>query len=87
MQAIRADYFGRRAFGSIMGVSSMLVMAGTISGPLAAGILADRTGDFRLGFTILAIVSGLGSVFFILARRPVRPLEAATPERELTPSA
>jgi len=79
MQAIRADYFGRRAFGSIMGVSSMLVMAGTISGPLVAGILADRTGDFRLGFTILAILSGIGSVFFLLARRPaarVRELEA-----------
>lgn len=70
MQAIRADYFGRRAFGSIMGVSSMLVMAGTISGPLVAGVLADRTGDFRLGFTILAIVSGIGSVFFMMARRP-----------------
>ena len=76
MQAIRADYFGRRAFGSIMGVSSLLVMAGTISGPLVAGILADRTGDFRLGFTILAIVSGIGSVFFMLARRPARPIEA-----------
>ena len=70
MQAIRADYFGRRAYGSIMGASSLLVMLGTISGPLVAGILADRTGDFRLGFSILAVVSGLGSVFFMLARRP-----------------
>ncbi len=70
MQAIRADYFGRRAFGTIMGASSILVMIGTISGPLVAGYLADRTGDFRLGFMILAIVSGIGSIFFMLARRP-----------------
>jgi MFS family permease len=65
-----------------MGVSSMLVMAGTISGPLVAGILADRTGDFRLGFTILAILSGIGSVFFLLARRPTartREVEAGPP--------
>ncbi len=76
MQAIRADFFGRRAFGSIMGASSLLVMLGTISGPLLAGVLADRTGDFRLGFTILAIVSGIGSIFFVLARRPSRPAPA-----------
>jgi sugar phosphate permease len=73
MQAIRADYFGRTAFGSILGVSSLLVMAGTISGPLVAGILADRTGSYRLGFTILAILSGIGSVFFLLAKRPSLP--------------
>ena len=76
MHAIRADYFGRRAFGSILGVSSLLVMGGTISGPLVAGILSDRTGDFRLGFAILAIVSGAGSIFFILARRPTKHVEA-----------
>ena len=39
MQAIRADYFGRRAFGSIMGASSLLVMLGTITGPLVAGYI------------------------------------------------
>ena len=76
MQAIRADFFGRRAFGSIMGASSLLVMLGTVSGPLLAGVLADRTGDFRLGFTILAILSGIGSVFFMLARRPSHALRA-----------
>ena len=79
MQAIRADYFGRRAFGSIMGASSLLVMLGTISGPLFAGYLADVTGDFRLGFSILAIVSGIGSIFFVLARRPSVPTAAPRP--------
>ncbi|MGE3857385.1 MAG: MFS transporter [Dehalococcoidia bacterium] len=81
MQAIRADYFGRRSFGSIAGASSLLVMIGTITGPLFAGYLADVTGDFRLGFSILAIVSGIGSVFFIVARRPqhgTRPPGGAT---------
>ncbi len=83
MQAIRADYFGRRAFGTIMGASSILVMLGTISGPLVAGYLADQTGNFRLGFTILAVVSGIGSIFFVLARRPshaARPGDAAAEE-------
>ena len=83
MQAIRADYFGRRAFGTIMGASSIIVTGGTISGPLVAGYLADQTGNFRLGFTILAVVSGIGSIFFVLARRPshaARPGDAAAEE-------
>jgi MFS family permease len=73
MQAIRADYFGRTSYGMIMGVSSLIVMLGTISGPLVAGFLADTTGSYRIGFTILALLSGLGSVFFLAAKRPQPP--------------
>lgn len=73
MQAIRADYFGRSAYGAILGVSSLIITFGTISGPVAAGYLADRTGDYVLGFTVLALLSGLGSIFFLLARRPTLP--------------
>ncbi len=73
MQALRADYFGRTSFGVIMGFSSMIVMLGTVSGPLVAGVLADRTGSYETGFTVLALLAGLGSVYFLLARRPPRP--------------
>ncbi|HXH23205.1 MAG TPA: MFS transporter [Dehalococcoidia bacterium] len=76
MQAMRADYFGRRSFGTIMGFSSLIVMFGQVSGPLLAGVLADRTGSYESGFTILAALAGFGSVFFILATKP-RP-KAAT---------
>ena len=74
MSAIRADYFGSTAFGTITGTSSMIVMLGMMGGPLIAGILADRTGSYELGFAILAALAGLGSIFFVLARRPRRPL-------------
>ncbi len=73
MQAIRADYYGRTAYGAILGTSSLITMFGSISGPLIAGVLADRTGNYQLGFTLLAIIAGLGSVFFLLARRPPSP--------------
>ena len=72
MAALRADYFGRSAFGRILGVSNTGILLGTISGPLVAGLLYDRTGDYRLGFDILAAVAACGSVFFILARKPVK---------------
>ena len=74
IQSIRADYFGPTNFGTIMGFSSMIVMIGMVLGPLVAGILADYTGSYTLGFTILAIAAGMGSVFFLLATPPKKPL-------------
>jgi MFS family permease len=73
MQAIRADYFGRSAIGMIMGLSFMIIVIGQIGGPMIAGILADMTGNYRAGFTALALLAGLGSAFFLLARRPGQP--------------
>jgi sugar phosphate permease len=70
MSAMRADYFGSRSFGTITGVSSMFVMIGMMAGPLVAGILADRTGSYVPGFSLLAAMAALGSIFFALARRP-----------------
>jgi sugar phosphate permease len=48
MSAIRADYFGSAAFGTITGISSMVVMFGMVGGPIIAGALADRTPTRRL---------------------------------------
>ena len=73
MSAIRADYFGSAAFGTITGISSMVVMFGMVGGPIIAGVLADRTGSYELGFRILAGLAVLGSIFFVLARRPSPP--------------
>jgi sugar phosphate permease len=73
MQAIRADYFGRSAIGMILGLSLMIIVVGQVGGPMVAGVLADATGNYRLGFTILALLAGLGSLFFVLARRPELP--------------
>jgi sugar phosphate permease len=72
MQAIRADYFGRSAIGMILGLSFAIIIIGQIGGGMIAGILADLTGNYRAGFTVVALLAGLGSVFFVLAKRPRR---------------
>jgi MFS family permease len=72
MQALRADYFGRRSIGMILGLSSMIVVIGQIGGPMIAGVLADLTGNYRAGFTVLAVLAGVGSLFFVLARPPTQ---------------
>ncbi len=73
MQAIRADYFGRSSFGAIMGLSALVIAGGQIGGPLIAGILADTTGSYDFGFTLLAVLAGLGSLFFLFAKPPTLP--------------
>jgi MFS family permease len=70
MQAIRADYFGRRSIGIIMGLSTMVTVFGNICGPILAGAFADWNGDYRAGFTVLAVMAGLGSLFFLMAKPP-----------------
>lgn len=70
MQAIRADYFGRRSIGTIIGLSSMVTVIGTIGGPILAGVFADWQGNYRAGFTLLAVLAGVGSLFFLMAKPP-----------------
>ena len=70
MQAIRADYFGRSSIGMIIGLSSLITVIGQIGGPVIAGAFADWTGNYRAGFTLLAVLAGSGSLFFLLAKQP-----------------
>lgn len=74
MQAIRADYFGRRAIGMILGLSLMVIVIGQVGGPMIAGVMADLSGNYRSGFTTLALLAGLGSVFFLFATKPAAPV-------------
>jgi sugar phosphate permease len=73
MQAIRADYFGRAAIGMILGLSYTIIIIGQIGGPMIAGVMADASGNYRGGFTLLAVLAGLGSLFFLFAKKPARP--------------
>lgn len=77
MQAIRADYFGVGAIGAIMGISAAVIAVGQIAGPMVAGVLADLTGDYRMGFTLLALTAALGSVAFMLATKPLHKVGVA----------
>ena len=70
MAAIRADYFGRQSFATIMGFASLVAMTGMISGPLIAGVAADLFGSYRWGFLVLGIIPAFGAVFFYMARKP-----------------
>lgn len=55
-----AEYFGMKSHGSIFGT---VVFYGTISGaagPVVAGMLFDRLGNYEFAFTILAVLAVIG---------------------------
>ena len=68
--AIRADYFGRKSFGTIMGFSSLVIMSGMIIGPTFAGVMYDQTGSYQTSFIVLSVFAALGAVLFAFARPP-----------------
>jgi MFS family permease len=70
ISAMRADYFGRNSIGMILGLSSMIMVIGQIGGPLIAGVFADWLGNYRAGFTLIAALAVVGSLFFWMAKRP-----------------
>ncbi len=73
MVALRADYFGTKAFGMIMGISSLVVMFGMMGGPIVGGLLSDYYGNFVYSFAIIALVSLLGAICFYFATPPAPP--------------
>ena len=81
MSALRADYFGSTAFAQIMGYTSMILMVGVVGGPLFAGVLADVTGSYQTGFTILAVLAAGGSAMFALAKPPPPPVDGTSRSR------
>ena len=78
-QAIRAEYFGRAAFGTVMGFSSLVIIIGMVLGPIVAGLSYDLTGSYRTGFIGLALVAGLGSFAFLASTRPDPPPSSLRP--------
>jgi MFS family permease len=69
MQSIRGDYFGRAAYGTIMGLMGMVLAVGTIFGPWFAGYVYDVTGSYRFAFSTFAVVS-LFALFLMLGAKP-----------------
>lgn len=72
MAALRADYFGRKAFGRIMGMSDPIIIVGATLGPILAGYSFDATGSYRAGFLFLGAMALVGSACFAFAAKPVK---------------
>ncbi|MFC1979193.1 MFS transporter [Chloroflexota bacterium] len=72
---IRARYFGRKAVGSIQGITQLLIMPIGVVAPIYAGWIYDTTGSYTtailLGFVLL-LVSAVTMTFVIPPKPPTR---------------
>lgn len=73
MNSLRADYFGVDSFATIVGWSMGFVSLGMMTGPVLVSALAAGPGGYGAGFAAVAVITGLGSVAFLVLRPPLRP--------------
>ncbi len=78
--AIRGEYFGRKAFATIMGISQFPMNIAMIFAPLFAGYMFDTTGTYIVPFTTFAALTLAGGVLMLFVRKPEAPLGTAQPE-------
>ncbi len=71
--AIRGEYFGRRSFGRIMGISQLPMNIGMMFAPPFAGHMFDTTGSYRVPFTVFAALSFIGAILMLFVRKPGMP--------------
>jgi MFS family permease len=70
LTALRGDYFGRRAFATIMGLSQFPNNIAMIGAPLFAGFMFDTTGSYFVPFIAFAALSFVGALLMLSVRRP-----------------
>jgi sugar phosphate permease len=70
---LRARYFGRKAFGSIHGVSEMLMTPVGVLAPIYAGWVWDTTGSYIPAFNLVAILLVVSAVLMATAFAPKPP--------------
>lgn len=68
--AIQAEYFGRRSFGAIVGVTVAITSLGTVIGPPFVGWVFDTWGTYQPGFLVLAALTVVSAVMILSLPRP-----------------
>lgn len=70
---IRARYFGRKAFGSIHGVTALILTPFGVVAPVYAGWVYDTTGSYMSAFTLFAGLLAFAIVLITFAAPPKPP--------------
>jgi OFA family oxalate/formate antiporter-like MFS transporter len=71
--AITARYYGRKAFGSIRGVSALLLTPVGVAAPIYAGWVFDTTGAYTPALILFAVLLAVASIILPFARPPKQP--------------
>ncbi|MFC2071161.1 MFS transporter [Chloroflexota bacterium] len=72
--AMRAEYFGRKAYATIQGIMQMFLIPATVVGPIFAGWVYDITGSYYNALLLFAIVYLMGVGILPFVKRPKPPV-------------
>ena len=75
LTAIIGDFFGRKNFGSILGINMVPSNIAMIFAPLFAGFMFDLRQSYFIPFITFAIMGFIGTFVILLARQPRSPEE------------
>ncbi len=75
MFPMRARYFGRKAFGSIGGASTLLMAPAGVAAPIYAGWVYDTTGSYITAFTVIAALLAFSAVIMLFVVPPKPPAQ------------
>ena len=79
LTTIRGDYFGRRSFATIMGLSQLPNNIVLIGAPLFAGYMFDARGSCLIPFAIFAALNFAGAILVLFVRKPSLPVRGRGP--------
>ena len=70
LTTIRGEYFGRKAFATIMGLSMFPNNIAMIGAPLFAGYMFDLKSSYIVPFTAFSALNFVGAFLILLVRKP-----------------
>lgn len=70
-----ADYFGRRSYGAIRGISLTVQVLAQAAGPLLSGMLRDWSGSYNLSLECFAVLAAASLLAALLACPPAPRLD------------
>ena len=77
--SLRANYFGRKAYATITGYSTLFGAITNVAYPLFAAWIYDTTGSYIQAFWIVTALQAFAIVFIYLAKKPEPPISAIVP--------
>ncbi|MBT4364767.1 MAG: hypothetical protein HOD17_09800 [Desulfobacteraceae bacterium] len=73
--ALIGNYYGSESFPKINGAMSPFIVGITAVVPIAAGIIADRTGSYDLAFMIICTIVFLSFLCSLMLKPPVQTFD------------
>jgi len=74
LHAMRGEYFGRKHFGTILGMSSFPMAMGMMATPWIVGRVFDSTGTYVGSLYVLAAACLVAALTVTLATKPSTPI-------------